>query len=99
MSEDSTTEASFNCKQCGNVFRSTDRRSDICPKCLGDESGSQIPQPSYVHLWDAYVAGAKSGQKHPTATEFEINRSADAHCKLVHSELDPEGFLKLGETK
>lgn len=64
---------------------------------LAINDAARIPQPTYADLWDAYIAGAKSGQKHPAATECEINRSADAWCKLLHARRDPEGFEALGK--
>lgn len=56
---------------------------------MGDEN------LTYVHLWDAYVAGARDARKNPTATEKDFNRVADAYCKLIHSQVDPEGFAVL----
>jgi len=64
---------------------------------LAPNDAARIPQPTYEDLWNAYVAGAKSGQKHPEATEHEINRAADAWCKLLHAERDPEGFAAMGQ--
>lgn len=52
---------------------------------------------TYADLWQAYVAGAKSGQKHPTADDYWLNRSADGYCKLVHATKDPEHFEAMGK--
>jgi uncharacterized protein with PQ loop repeat len=54
-------------------------------------------QPDYAHLWDAYVTGAKSGQKHLDASDTLIRKSADAYCKKVHLEIDPVMFRQLGQ--
>ncbi|GEM_PF-4658058 len=56
---------------------------------MGDEN------LTYVHLWDAYVAGARDARLNPTATEKDFNRGADAYCKLIHSQVDPKMFAKL----
>lgn len=34
-------------------------------------------------VWDAYAAGARSGQHHPDATEVDIQRSCDAYVKSL----------------
>jgi hypothetical protein len=57
---------------------------------------ARMTQLTYVDLWDAYVAGAKSGQKHPEADESCLNRAADGYCKLIHSTKDPEHFAAMG---
>jgi FtsZ-binding cell division protein ZapB len=54
-------------------------------------------QPNYKHLWEAFVAGAREARANPQATEKHFNLAADAHCKLIHSELDPVMFRQLAE--
>ena len=54
-------------------------------------------QPDYKELWMAYVAGARDGQRYPNASEYILNRSADAYCKLVHKRLDPVMFEALAQ--
>lgn len=54
-------------------------------------------QPGYQHLWHAYVVAARSSLKHPNATEYDIQRAADAYCKLIHQDLDPVLFKQLGQ--
>lgn len=68
-----------------------------CANCaaLAPNDAARIPQPTYKDLWDAYMAGAKSGQKHGLATSFELGRAADAWCKLLHAQRDPEGFVAM----
>jgi hypothetical protein len=66
---------------------------------LSVNDAARIPQPTYEHLWQAYVAGAKSGQAHTDASEIDINRAADAYCKLFHARNDPEGFEAIGDSK
>jgi len=65
---------------------------------LPPNDAARIPQPDYGDLWEAFVAGVKSGQKHPSATEYQINRSADAYCKFFHLTKDSESFYALGTT-
>lgn len=51
---------------------------------------ADIPQPTYRHIWDAYVAGAEALRHHPEASDPLIRRSADAYCKLVLARLQEE---------
>ena len=54
-------------------------------------------QPTYEHLWDAFVRGAKEARENPNATEKHFNKAADAYCKLLHMELDPVLFEQLNQ--
>jgi hypothetical protein len=66
---------------------------------MSNNDASAIPQPSYADLWEAFVQGAKEGQKHPQATEHILNRSADAYCKLWHLNANEKNFFEFHSLK
>jgi hypothetical protein len=79
------------CKECAEY-----RRYLAWKKKLAANDAARITDPDYNDLWNAYVAGARSGQKHPNADDYWLNRAADGYCKLVHATKDPEHFAAMG---
>lgn len=63
------------------------------------KDAATIPQPTYVDLWEAFVAGAKEARMNPKAGEYNFNKAADAYCKLWHQRTDPESFRVFNNLK
>lgn len=69
----------------------------VVPQETGDTFDSRM-HFTYEDLFKAYLAGALDSHDNPTAKDSVLKQAADAYCKLIHSERDPEMFASLGST-
>lgn len=52
---------------------------------------------TYADLFTAFEKGALEARQNPDANLKDFKRSADAYCKLVHQDRDPEMFAALSD--
>lgn len=89
-----------NMEHVADAIRQSDPGSWLAPfssaQSLPANDAARIPQPTYSDLWEAFVAGIEAGKEYPDANESDARRAADAYCKLLHLNRDPEGFEAMG---
>jgi hypothetical protein len=62
---------------------------DLTAKPVAD--ASQLKQPHWGHVMQAFVDGAREARANPDATEHDFGRAADGYTKRVFAEVDPAG--------
>jgi hypothetical protein len=50
---------------------------------------SQVKQPGWNHVQQAFIDGAREARTNPTATEDDFGRASDGYTKRVFEEVDP----------
>jgi hypothetical protein len=62
---------------------------------------SQIKQPGWNHVQQAFIDGAREARANPEATEDDFGRASDGYTKRVFEEVDPasEKALRTGSWK
>jgi hypothetical protein len=62
---------------------------------------SQIKQPGWNHVQQAFIDGAREARVSPEATEEDFGRASDGYTKRVFEEVDPasEEALRTGSWK
>jgi hypothetical protein len=87
------------CRKVRARWRLRIRSRTNCPETEWD--ASQIKQPHWGHISQAFVDGAREARANPEATEHDFCRAADGYTKRVFEEVDPvsEAALRTGSWK
>jgi hypothetical protein len=59
------------------------------PVCEGPWDASQIKQPGWDHVQQAFIDGAREARTNPDATDEDFGRASDGYTKRVFEEVDP----------